>query len=117
MGLTIKKIAKVLNEPGRHFDAGGLYLQVPAPGKLKPREHRASWILRYELNKTCRWMGLGALADFSLDEARERARRARQLLADGVDPLAHRKAERAANALAVAKALSFKEAAERYYRD
>jgi Arm DNA-binding domain len=32
-------------------------------------------------------MGLGGCADFTLEEARERARLARQLLKDGHDPL------------------------------
>ena len=36
-------------------------------------------------------MGLGPVDDFTLDEARERARRARQLLKDGIDPIDARK--------------------------
>jgi Arm domain-containing DNA-binding protein len=43
-------------------------------------------------------MGLGPVDDFTLDEARERARRARQLLRDGIDPLDARKDERASQA-------------------
>jgi hypothetical protein len=35
-------------------------------------------------------MSLGPIADFTLDEARERARMARQFLKDGVDPLSPR---------------------------
>jgi integrase len=60
---------------------------------------------------------LGPLRDFTLDEARARARRARQQLRDGVDPLEVRKAERAAQALesAKAKAKTFEQAAKQYF--
>jgi integrase len=61
------------------------------------------------------YMGLGPLRTFSLAEARERARRARQLLADGIDPLAAKRAERAQIAAAEAKKLTFAEAATRYF--
>ena len=60
-------------------------------------------------------MGLGKLADFSFEEARERARKARQQLAEGIDPLEARKADRAAKALEAAKAMTFEEAAKQYY--
>ncbi len=59
-------------------------------------------------------MGLGSAADFNLKEARERARSARQLLADGADPLDAKHAKRAAAKLATQKALPFRVAAERY---
>jgi Arm domain-containing DNA-binding protein len=65
----------------------GLYLQVLSA-------NNRSWLLRYEFRGHKRWMGLGSIATFSLDEARARARQARQLLADGIDPLEQRKAER-----------------------
>jgi hypothetical protein len=55
------------------------------------------------------------LNDFSLKEARERARRARQLLADGIDPLEQKKADKAARALASARTLTFQQAAEQYF--
>jgi hypothetical protein len=93
MALTIKAVAKLKHRPGKYFDRGGLYLQVPEPGRKQPRQTRASWLLRYQLNGRERYMGLGTVADFSLDEARERARKARQLLADGIDPLEHRNAK------------------------
>jgi integrase len=60
-------------------------------------------------------MGLGPVHAFSLVEARNRARRARQLLADGIDPLEARRAERAAAALAAAKTATFKTCAAGYY--
>jgi integrase len=74
-----------------------------------------SWLLRYEIDGKKRWMGLGALADFTLDEARERARQARQLLADGIDPLVRRQEERATRALQAGKAITFQDAAQQYF--
>ncbi|MEY9698242.1 hypothetical protein ABIF50_001935 [Bradyrhizobium diazoefficiens] len=71
MGLTAKKIARLLDRPGRYIDGGdlgqGLYLQVTPGG--------ASWLLRYEFESATlksgkptkpngrtgrreRWMGL-----------------------------------------------------------
>jgi integrase len=111
MALTAKKIARLRQQPGRYIDGGdlgrGLYLQVTEGG--------ASWLLRYERGGRERWLGLGSLADFSLKEARARAKQNRQLLADGIDPLEQKKADKAARALAAAKAISFKEAAHAYF--
>ena len=77
--LTAKQVEK-LAEPGRYGDGGGLYLQVLPTGAK-------TWVFRFMLNKRAREMGLGGVTTFSLAEARERARAARQLLADGFDPM------------------------------
>jgi len=109
--LTVKQIEK-LKERGRYLDERGLYLQVLAPTNR-------SWLLRYEIGGRKRWMGLGSLSDFDLEEARGRARQARQLLADGIDPIDTRKAERRARDEQARKATAiptFKEAAERYFQ-
>src|SRR6185295_6849528 len=107
--LAVKRIAK-LTKPGRYRDAQsrGLYLQVGPTGTK-------SWLLRYELNGRERFMGLGAVTDFTLKEARERAREARQKLADGIDPIDARRAGRTAIALEAAKALTFEAAARQYF--
>jgi integrase len=107
MGLTVKRIAKA-TKPGRYLDERGLYLQVMSA-------RNRSWLLRYERNGRERWMGLGALADFNLEEARERARKARQLLADGIDPIDARAAQKAAEALDAAKTITFETAAQQYF--
>ena len=60
-------------------------------------------------------MGLGPLHTVTLADARERARQARLLLLDGKDPLAERKAARAAAALAEAKTVTFATAAHQYF--
>jgi hypothetical protein len=46
-----------------------------------------SWVFRYQLRHVRHEMGLGRFADFWPAEAKARARKNRQLLADGVDPL------------------------------
>jgi integrase len=112
MKLTIKKIPTLTR--GRHRDSlsRGLYLQV-GPTLTK------SWLLRFELNGSERFMGLGAYPDFSLKEARERARAARQKLADGIDPLQARQEERikrASEAAAVAaRSKTFQQCAQLYF--
>lgn len=58
---------------------------------------------------------MGSLDDFSLKEARERARAARQKIADGIDPIDVKRAERAARAAEAAKTVTFEEAARKYY--
>jgi len=60
-------------------------------------------------------MGLGPLHTVSLQEARERARKARQQLLDGLDPLEARRVERTKAALEAAKAVTFEEAAIAYF--
>ena len=102
MRLSAKRVEK-LRKPGRHADGAGLYLQI-TPAGVK------SWVLRFERNGRERMLGLGPLRDFNLKEARERARRARQLLADGIDPIDAKRAERARSVAS----LIFKQAAEAY---
>jgi integrase len=115
MKLTTKSVAKLLRKgmPGKRTDTGGLDsvrgLMLEVTGRFT-----GNWQLRYALNGVERYMGLGSAKDFSLTEARARARQARQKLSDGVDPLAVRQAERAAQAAASAKRITFAEAAQRY---
>lgn len=108
--LTAKRVARLIKRPGRHRDGDvrGLYLLVPVAG-------RGSWVLRYERGGRERFMGLGSVGDFTLKEARERARAARQQLANGVDPLDARRDERARKALEAARTVTFKQCAEAYF--
>jgi integrase len=107
MSLTTKRIAK-LTKAGRYGDGHGLCLQV-TPSGVK------SWLLRFERNGRERWMGLGPLHTIDLQEARERARKARQQLIDGIDPLTAREAERAERALEAARTITFEKAAQAYF--
>ena len=80
---------KNLSKPGFYHDGGGLYLQVSRFGTK-------SWILRYTIDKKTRDMGLGPLVDWTLAEARERAKQYRQMIDDKRDPIEHRLAEQKA---------------------
>jgi integrase len=118
MALSVRNIAKNLKQPGRYRDDGagsvkGLYLQVLGP-------KAAAWVLRYQRAGQERWMGLGSVSDFTLGEAREQASAARKLVKKGIDPIDARKAERARKiteaAEVTAMAVTFKKAAEQYYK-
>lgn len=79
MFLSAQKIKAA--KPGRHGDGRGLFLYV------KPSGTR-SWMLRYQVQGRRRDLGLGAYPDVTLAMARERATEARQLIANGEDPIA-----------------------------
>jgi hypothetical protein len=88
MALTIKEIdgAKPTGKPYKLADAGGLCLLIPPSGaKL--------WRWRYRFDGKEMMMALGESPLVSLKEARERHSEARKALANGVDPMAERKAE------------------------
>jgi hypothetical protein len=102
----LKKISKL--EAGRHFDRDGLYLDMAETGN-------GSWLLRYQREGRERWLGLGPLRDFDLEEARERARKARQLLRDGVDPIVAKHEQAAVRRLEAARAVTFESAAKQYF--
>jgi hypothetical protein len=101
MHLTAKRIERLRKKPGRYHDGHGLILQVRSPTN-------ASWLLRYQHNGKEHQLGLGPLWRVSLKTARERARDAKDKLRfDGVDPIDEKKAKRAAQAVAAAKAMTF----------
>jgi integrase len=106
MALTLKKIAKLAE--GRYFDRDGVYLDLAETGN-------GSWLLRYQRDGRERWLGLGPLRDFTLNEARERARKARQLLRDGLDPIDAKREQRTRLKLEAARSITFEVAARRYY--
>jgi integrase len=108
--LTAKGVAKLLANTviGNHFDGAGLRLEIKGP-------KAASWTATYQIDGVVKSMGLGSARTFGLAEARERCRKlVRQPLADAVDPLAVRRAERAARMAAIAKAITFNEAASSF---
>ncbi len=111
--LTARRV-ETLKIPGRYHDAEsrGLYLQVQTGAKGITK----SWLFRYEHNGRERWHGLGSVSDFSLKEARDRARAKRQFLADGVDPIEHRLAAKELAAKEARENLTFKQATEEFLR-
>jgi integrase len=98
--LTVRQIA----EPGLHPDGGGLHLQVSPSGTK-------SWILKFQLNRRARAMGLGSVHITSLAEARAARDAAHRLLRDGVDPIEVRKAELQRRRAEPPKTMTFREAA------
>ena len=94
-----------LTVPGRYADRDGLYLQVARGGSK-------TWIFRYQLHRHRREMGLGSISEISLAHARELTLQARKHVAAGRDPIQAREAARAAQRLADAQVVTFKQAAE-----
>lgn len=74
-----------LKTPGHHAVGGvaGLYLYV------KDAQAR-SWVLRIMVGDKRRHMGLGGFPDISLAQAKEKARKARNEISNGIDPIAQR---------------------------
>lgn len=98
-----------LTTPGMYAVGGvsGLYLQVlPSGGR--------SWVLRVMVGGRRRDMGLGGFPDVTLAGARDAARKARERIAEGVDPIEERRARKSALRAEVARLVTFEEAAKAY---
>jgi len=104
--LTALKVDKA-RQPGMYADGSGLYLRVTGEGTK-------NWVLRYMLAGRPRWMGLGPVSLFGLQEARAKALDARRLRHEGVDPIDARRSARQQARLDAAKMITFKECATSY---
>ena len=104
--LSARKVSTA-KQQGYYLDGGGLYLQVSQSGTK-------SWVFRFKMNGRVRDAGLGSVGTFSLKEARERARKFRQLVADGIDPIEDRRNKKDAARTEQFSRLSFKDAAQRF---
>ena len=62
----------------KHTDGGGMYLLVNAGGKY--------WRMDYRFVEKRKTLALGVYPEVSLAKARQRREKARELLADGIDP-------------------------------
>jgi integrase len=91
------------SKPGRYSDGGGLYLVVGKTGGK-------SWAFLYMRDGKRRELGLGALADVPVAEARAKAAALRAVLDKGGDPQAERDRQR----VEAAPPCTFKSAAEQY---
>lgn len=95
MALTDTEIrrSKPAEKPYKLSDSGGLHLLIwPAGGKL--------WRWKYRFDGAEKLMALGKYPDVSLSEARIRRDAGRKQLADGIDPMAERKAVKTAEVVA-----------------
>ena len=81
--------AKPADKMQRLFDASGLYLEIAKTGGKW-------WRLKYRFDGKEKRLSLGTYPDTSLASARDKRDAARKLLAAGVDPGEHRKAEKLA---------------------
>jgi Integrase len=81
--------AKSASKPLKLTDGGGLYLLLNPGGSRW-------WRLDYRFAGKRKTLSMGTYPDTGLKDARERRDAARKLLASGVDPGEHRKAEKAA---------------------
>lgn len=108
--MKVKQV-EALKAPGLYAVGGavGLHLQI------SERSAR-SWTYRYQINGKRRDMGLGGTDLYNLAQARERAREARRLVDQGVDPIDQRRAGKQAAMLAAAKSITFEQAAKAYIK-
>lgn len=91
MPLTDAKIRNAKPREKTHilYDEKGVHLEIsPSGGKW--------WRLKYRYNGKQKRFSLGTYPEVPLALARERCIEARKLLTNGIDPSAHRKAEKAA---------------------
>ena len=106
--LTVKEIKNArFNEKARKlFDGGGLFLLVTQAGR--------DWRFKYRFaGKERSPLALGVFPEVGLADAREERDRLRKLVAQGIDPRAHRQAEKAA--LMVAGANTFEAVAREWW--
>jgi integrase len=75
-----------------------------------------NWVFRFMLNGRPRWMGMGPLALYGLQDARAKALDARRRRYEGTDPIEARKTERMQARLDEAKAITFSECAKGYIK-
>ena len=76
-------------KPGKHFDGGGLFLDVRPTGSRY-------WRMKYRFGGRENLLAFGVFPEVSLVEARERRDEARLLLRNGADPAAIRDSSREA---------------------
>ena len=100
-------IAKIKAAPRGSFlnDGGGLYLQTEKTGTQ-------SWVFRFKREGRDRKTGLGSIDTVDLQEAREKARECRKLVAEGGDPVVDKRQRR--NQTRLINNMTFRRAAETF---
>jgi integrase len=104
--LTARKVETV-KAPGYLRDGGGLSLQVSETGSK-------SWIFEFRFAGRKREMGLGSLQRVGLAAARAQRDECNQMLREHVDPIEHRRKERAAAILQAHGTITFADAVDKY---
>jgi integrase len=88
----VKHSGKVTGD--KHADGGGMYLLVKAAGRY--------WRMDYRHVGKRKTLALGTYPEVSLAKARQKRDKARELLAEGIDPSATKRAEKLATTVAAA---------------
>ena len=108
--LTAGKVAKV-TQAGRYADGGGLYLWVKPDG-------RKTWTFRWRdrVTSKLREAGLGSFTNqrVTLKQARDRADVYRDMVWNGLDPIAEKRNRIEEARAALANRMTFKDCATRY---
>lgn len=99
------KTAKPADKPYKLADGLGLYLLVNPNGSRL-------WRIKYRVDGKEKTLSLGSYPDLSLVKARQCRTEARQKMADGIDPGAHKKASKAAQKV---EGVSFESLAREWY--
>jgi integrase len=102
--LTVKKIDA--SKAKKLRDGGGLWLVTKGTGRY--------WIFDYRFGGKRREMGLGPLHTVGLAQAREKAEAARNLVRQGIDPIANRQVEAIESARVESAKKTFGEYADEY---
>lgn len=90
MALTALEVSKskATDKPQRLADGGNMYLLIQPNGAKY-------WRLDYRLAGKRKTLAIGVYPDMSLSDAREQREQARKLIANGVDPVAVKQAQKA----------------------
>src|SRR5215831_16846352 len=100
--LSVKFTEKPDLKPGLYGDGNGLYLQVSNRGTK-------AWVFRFMMARRARKMGLGDFERVSLKDARKKANAAHGLVVDGLDPIEQRNTKKAAQAVQMARSITFQQ--------
>jgi integrase len=82
--LTTRQVESIVKD-GWHADGGGLYLRISDGGR------RRRWVYRFVRGGKTTEIGLGAASAVSLAKARQEARRLREQVGGGLNPIAERR--------------------------
>lgn len=107
--LTAKQVEAICKSKkvGKHYDGGGLYLQVTEAGG-------SYWRYKYRLGKSEKLYAIGTTDDFTLAEAREEHLKARKLVQAGDDPVQTRRETKAEKEAERASSRPFREIADEW---
>ncbi|NQW11057.1 MAG: integrase arm-type DNA-binding domain-containing protein [Alphaproteobacteria bacterium] len=105
-GLSARQV-QTMKRPGMFADGNGLYLQITRSGGK-------TWVFRFTMDGKRRDMGLGSAGIVTLAEARQKALDAKKRVVAGIDPIEARRSVAAAQAVEIARTMTFQQCASAY---